>query len=134
MESGLSTLTFTGVLDGLTKMRTQKMSPNPTYSPKGYALHLVEHTWRRVLGAARRWTADVCIELLRNLKANFENARPQLHEFYFHHDNARPHIERTTNAELIKFGWTTLTTLPHPPYSPHPASSDYHRFPISNVI
>ncbi|KIH59970.1 hypothetical protein ANCDUO_09787 [Ancylostoma duodenale] len=60
-------------------------------------------------------TADVYTDQLRSLKANLENARPQQHEVYLQHDNARLHNARTTKAELMKFGWTILS---HPPYSP----------------
>ncbi|KAK6742046.1 hypothetical protein RB195_009735 [Necator americanus] len=70
-------------------------------------------------------TADVYVEQLKNLKSNLETARPQQLEVYFHHDNARPHIAKTTKAELTKFGWNIL---PHPPYSPDLAPSDYHLF------
>ncbi|KAK6743043.1 hypothetical protein RB195_010357 [Necator americanus] len=47
--------------------------------------------------------ADVYVEQLRNLKTNLENARPQQRKVYFQHDNARPHIARTTKAKLMKF-------------------------------
>lgn len=42
------------------------------------------------------------------------------------HDNARPHVSRQTQELLTDFGWTIL---PHPPYSPDLAPSDYHLFP-----
>ena len=42
------------------------------------------------------------------------------------HDNARPHAARQTQELLKKFGWTVM---PHPPYSPDLAPSDYHLFP-----
>ncbi|KAK6751513.1 hypothetical protein RB195_003108 [Necator americanus] len=70
-------------------------------------------------------TADVYVDQLKNLKTNLENARPQQREVYFQHDNARPHVARTTKAKLVKFG---STILPHPPYSPDLAPSDYHLF------
>ncbi|KAK6733083.1 hypothetical protein RB195_017070 [Necator americanus] len=70
-------------------------------------------------------TADVYIEQLKNLKTNLENARPHQREVYFQHDNVRPHIARTTKAKLTNFGWTIL---PHSPYSPDLAPSDYYLF------
>ena len=42
------------------------------------------------------------------------------------HDNARPHTARATANLIGSFGWFCL---PHPPYSPDLAPSDYHLFP-----
>ena len=41
------------------------------------------------------------------------------------HDNARPHTVKVTRQKLIELGWELL---PHPPYSPDIAPSDYHLF------
>ena len=41
------------------------------------------------------------------------------------HDNARPHTSRHTTEEIVKIGWEVL---PHPPYSPDLAPSDFHLF------
>ena len=41
------------------------------------------------------------------------------------HNNARPHTSTRTREKITSFGWTTL---PHPPYSPDLALSDYHLF------
>ena len=43
----------------------------------------------------------------------------------FHHDNAPPHTRGKTRETIDSMGWTTL---PHPPYSPDLAPSDYHLF------
>jgi hypothetical protein len=42
------------------------------------------------------------------------------------HDNARPHIARTTFNVLNTWYWEIL---PHPPYSPDLAPSDCHLLP-----
>ena len=42
------------------------------------------------------------------------------------HENARPHSAGETCDLITKFGWDCL---PHPPYSPNLAPSDYHLFP-----
>ena len=41
------------------------------------------------------------------------------------HDNARPHILKTTIQKLNQLG---IEVLPHPPYSPDLAPTDYHLF------
>ena len=41
------------------------------------------------------------------------------------HDNAKPHTSRHTTAGIVKIGWEIL---PHPPYSPDLAPSDFHLF------
>ena len=43
----------------------------------------------------------------------------------FHHDNAPPHTSGKTRETIASRGWKTL---PHPPYSPDLALSDYHLF------
>ena len=43
----------------------------------------------------------------------------------YHHDNAPPHTAKLTRDTLASFGWTVL---PHPPYSPDLAPSDFHLF------
>ncbi|KAK6736822.1 hypothetical protein RB195_019488 [Necator americanus] len=41
----------------------------------------------------------------------------------FHHDNARPHVDRRVIESIANKGWDLL---PHPPYSPTEAPTDYH--------
>jgi histone-lysine N-methyltransferase SETMAR len=40
-------------------------------------------------------------------------------------DNARPHTSLKAREAITKFDWTVL---PHPPYSPDLAPSDFHLF------
>jgi histone-lysine N-methyltransferase SETMAR len=44
---------------------------------------------------------------------------------YFLHDNATPHIAKSIREKLLKLGWVTV---PHPPYSPDLAPTDYHMY------
>jgi transposase len=41
------------------------------------------------------------------------------------HDNARTHTANITKAAIQELDWKIL---PHPPYYPDPAPSDYHLF------
>lgn len=62
------------------------------------------------------------------LKAAIDEKRPELSNrngVIFHQDNARPHVSLVTRQKLLQFGWDVL---PHPPYSPDLAPSDFHLF------
>ncbi|KYN38915.1 Prominin-like protein [Trachymyrmex septentrionalis] len=59
---------------------------------------------------------------LRKLEVKFNKPRKGV---VFHHDNARPHTSLQTRQKLLALGWDVL---PHPPYSPDIAPSDYHLF------
>uniref|UniRef100_A0A8R1I8H2 Transposase n=1 Tax=Caenorhabditis japonica TaxID=281687 RepID=A0A8R1I8H2_CAEJA len=51
--------------------------------------------------------------------------RPRRSAVHLLHDNARPHVAKATQAKLQELNWDTV---PHPPYSPDIAPSDYHLF------
>ena len=71
---------------------------------------------------------DKYCEQLDNLKAAIAQKRPELANrrgVSFHHDNARPHTSLRTRQKLLELSWDVL---PHPPYSPDLAPSDYHLF------
>jgi histone-lysine N-methyltransferase SETMAR len=70
-------------------------------------------------------TADVYVSQLRKLAAALREKRRRMVEVHLLHDNARPHVASATRQQLEELGWTTV---PHPPYSPDLAPSDYHLF------
>ena len=54
-----------------------------------------------------------------------EKLKGKQDRIYYLHDNARPHVAKLTCEKLLKLGWVTI---PHPPYSPDLAPTDYHLF------
>ena len=81
-----------------------------------------------LLGMNQTITAEVYCQQLQRLKTALEQKRPALINrkgVLFHQDNARPHTARMTSSKLEEFGWEKM---PHPPYSPDIAPSDYHLF------
>jgi len=73
-------------------------------------------------------TADLyCQQLDRVCNKLFEK-RPVLinrKSVVLQHDNARPHVARLTQEKIKELNWEVL---PHPPYSPDIAPSDFHLF------
>jgi histone-lysine N-methyltransferase SETMAR len=69
-------------------------------------------------------------EQLQKLTAAIQNKRRRListgyHNVHFHQDNATPHTAIITRAKLTSLGFTLV---PHPPYSPDLAPSDFYLF------
>jgi histone-lysine N-methyltransferase SETMAR len=66
-------------------------------------------------------------QTLGKLKRAINLKRTELrgHQIIFHQDNARPHTALQTMAKISKLGWTIM---PHPPYSPDLAPSDFFLF------
>jgi histone-lysine N-methyltransferase SETMAR len=69
---------------------------------------------------------DVYVE---TLKMSFWRVRPHKYvtKVLLHHDNARPHTSLHTREAITNLQWTVL---PHPPYSPDLAPTDYHLFSL----
>ncbi|KFD53334.1 hypothetical protein M514_05815 [Trichuris suis] len=76
----------------------------------------------------RTVTASSYKAVLRKLKiALARKRRGKLHfGVLFHHDNAPAHSSRTVRTVLREFRWEVI---PHPPYSPDLAPSDFFLFP-----
>ncbi|CAF3809193.1 unnamed protein product [Rotaria magnacalcarata] len=60
-----------------------------------------------------------------NLKVALKTKRPERRKVRLLHDNARPHTSKVTRNKLEQLDWELI---PHPPYSPDLAPSDYHLF------
>lgn len=71
--------------------------------------------------------ADFYIQVLNRLKIAIDDKRPFLarSKIFIQQDNARPHVAKDTKKKFADLGWELL---PHPPYSPDLAPSDYHLF------
>lgn len=72
--------------------------------------------------------SKIYCDQLDKLNENLKLRRPVLTRRkgpVFHHDNATPHTSLTTRQKLMDFCWDIL---PHPPYSPDLAPSDFHLF------
>lgn len=111
--------------------RTQQ--PIPTPKPDLHESKVMLCVWWGVHGIVY-WellpqnstiTAEVYCAQLQKLKAQLSTDRPEHEKVYFLHDNARPHIAKSVRKKLAEFDWELL---PHPPYSPDLAPSDYHLF------
>jgi len=69
------------------------------------------------------------VEVLRRLRENVRRKRPdqwQNNTWLLHHDNAPAHAAHLTRWFLTD---NNMTVVPHPPYSPYLAPSDFFLFP-----
>jgi histone-lysine N-methyltransferase SETMAR len=80
-------------------------------------------------------TGDVYRRQLMRLKREIEEKRPEWvnrhNKLIFQHDNARPHVAQPVKNYLEGQNWEVL---PHPPYSPDIAPSDYHLFRTMQTV
>jgi hypothetical protein len=70
-------------------------------------------------------SSDLYIATLTKLKARIPRVRPEKTTFLLQHGTARPRTNFRTMGHVAQFGWTVL---PHPPYSPDLALSDFRLF------
>ncbi len=91
---------------------------------------LIHAEWK---GHGDSITSEEYCLLLGRLRESIRRKRPELwvmngdwRTFLLHHDNATPHTATITLAHL---GENKMDMVPHPPYSPDLAPSDYFLFP-----
>uniref|UniRef100_A0A914HQ22 Transposase n=1 Tax=Globodera rostochiensis TaxID=31243 RepID=A0A914HQ22_GLORO len=86
-----------------------------------------------LLGRNETVNAELYCQQLRRLNQAIQQKRPnRTYGVILQHDNARPHTANMTKMALQELGWEVL---PHPPYSPDVAPSDYHLFrSLSNAL
>ena len=79
--------------------------------------------------------SEVYCHQLDKLNDSLKQKRPELINrkgVVFHQDNARPRTSLLTRQKLLQLGWDIL---PHSPYSPDLAPSDYYLFPfLQNLL
>lgn len=69
--------------------------------------------------------SDLYCQQLQRVADAFAKKRTGSNHAIFLHDNARPHVSNLTREKLLQLEWEVL---PHPPYSPDLAPTDYHLF------
>jgi histone-lysine N-methyltransferase SETMAR len=106
-----------------------QIEPKPDLHPKKVMLSVwwdvqgvIHH---ELLSTNATITAASYCDQLERLKQKLEILRPRHEKVYMLHDNARPHTAKLTRLKLLELGWEIL---PHPPYSPDLAPSDFHLF------
>ena len=77
--------------------------------------------------------AQLYVQQLKRLNEEIQRKRPdRSFGIILQHDNARPHVANVTKNAIETLGWDVL---PHPPYSPDLAPSDFHLFQsLSNCL
>lgn len=78
-----------------------------------------------ILPQGQTITAEVYCQQLDRVAEALAQKRPHRQQHLFLHDNARPHTARLTQGKLAQLGWEVL---PHPPYSPDLAPTDFKAF------
>lgn len=69
--------------------------------------------------------AELYCEQLKRVNTAIKAKRTNTKQIILQHDNARPHVATMTKLAIEELGWEVL---PHPPYSPDLAPTDFHLF------
>ena len=92
----------------------------------GYHMALQETINQAVCQSPTLFSADTTgnhsFHELDRLAEAVRQKRPDKTKIILQHDNAKPHTAKLTKAKIQELGWEVL---PHSPYSPDIAPSDY---------
>lgn len=92
------------------------------WDQKGIVYHQLLKEKETITGELYKQQIIFLSEQLKNKRPEYANRHDKV---IFQHDNARPHVAKVVKATLETLKWDVL---PHPPYSPDIAPSDYHLF------
>ena len=109
------------------------MKPEPTPKPDLHPKKIMLSVWWDVRGVVyfellptgTTMDAKSYCNQLERVNDKLVRLRPRHRKVRLLHDNTRPHTAKMTRQKILELGWETL---PHPPYSPDLAPSDYHLF------
>ncbi|GFW56745.1 histone-lysine N-methyltransferase SETMAR [Trichonephila clavipes] len=103
-----------------------------SYDPMGYRGRERERRENvstvRLLPDNKMINSEVYCHQLDKLNDALQQKKSELinrKDVVFHQDNVRPHTSLVTRQKLLQLEWDTM---PHPPYSPDLAPSDYYLF------
>ena len=127
------------------KQRKEWLSPDKQETPRAKQdLHLrktmlcVWWDWEgiihyKLLERNQTLNAELYVQQMHRLNEAIQRKRPnRRYGVLLQHDNARSHTANMTKAPIQELEWEVL---PHPPYSPDLAPSDFHLFPsLSNAL
>ena len=108
-------------------------APEPTPKPPVHQKKVMLCIWWNsrgpvyweLLDPGQTVNQEVYITQLDEVKKVLDKQGEDHSKIHYIQDNARPHIAKLTLAKLHEIGWKVL---PHPPYSPDLAPTDYHLF------